>query len=58
MAETVHCTLEPSRSVTSDELQDASHIFLQYLNRSTAIVQEQFQQEVEHDSIVREEHSE
>jgi AcrR family transcriptional regulator len=55
MAETVHCTLEPSSSVTSDELQSASHIFLQYLNRSTAIVQEQFQQEMEHDSIVREE---
>ena len=58
MAEIVHCTLEPSRSVASDELQSASHIFLQYFNRSAAIVQEQFQQEVEHDSIVKEEHSE
>lgn len=47
MAETVHCTLEPGRSVPSDELQTVSHVFMQYLNRTTAVAQEQFQQELE-----------
>ena len=46
MAETVHCTLEPGRSVPSGELQSVSHIFMQYLDRDTASRQEQFQQEV------------
>ena len=47
MAETVHCTLESGRSIPSDELQTASYAFMQYLNRTTAIAQEQFQKEVE-----------
>jgi hypothetical protein len=47
MAETMHCTLEPGRSVSSDELQTASQAFMQYLNRAMAIAQEQFQQELE-----------
>ncbi len=47
MAETVHCTLEPGCSVPSDELQAVSHTFMQYLNRNMAIIQEQFQQELE-----------
>ncbi len=47
LAETVHCTLEPSRAVSSDALQTVSHAFMQYLNRAMAIAQEQFQQEVE-----------
>jgi len=46
MAETVHCTLEPDRSVPSAALQTASHAFMQYLNRDIAIVQEPFQLEV------------
>lgn len=46
MAETVHCTLESGRSVPSDELQTVSHAFMQYLNRTMVIAQEQFQQEV------------
>ncbi len=47
IAETVHCTLESGRSVPSDELQTVSHAFMQYLNRATALAQEQFQKEVE-----------
>jgi len=46
MAEAVHCTLEPGRPTRSDELQTISHIFMQYLDRDTAIRQEQYQQEV------------
>ncbi|HEX3640452.1 MAG TPA: helix-turn-helix domain-containing protein [Ktedonobacteraceae bacterium] len=46
MAETVHCTLEPDRSVASDELQTVSHTFMQYLNRDMEIVNEQFQQQL------------
>ena len=46
LAETVHRTLEPDRAVAADELQAASHILMQLLNRDTAIVQEQFQQGV------------
>ncbi len=47
MAETVHHTLEPGRTVPSDVLQTASHAFQQYLDRTTATAQEQFQQELE-----------
>jgi AcrR family transcriptional regulator len=47
MAETVHCTLESGRAVTSNELQAVSHIFILHLNRDIAFRQEQFQQEVE-----------
>lgn len=47
MAETVQCTLESGRSVSSDEYQAVSHAFMQYLNRYMAVVQEQFQQEME-----------
>jgi hypothetical protein len=47
MAETVHCTLEPDRTVPSAELQTVSQTFLQYLNHAIEIVQEQFQQELE-----------
>jgi AcrR family transcriptional regulator len=47
MAETVHCTLEAGRSVSSNELQAVSHVFMQYLNQATEIAQEQFQKEVE-----------
>ncbi len=46
IAETVHCTLEPGRTVPSDALQTVSHAFMQYLNRATAKAQEQFQQEI------------
>jgi AcrR family transcriptional regulator len=47
MAETVYCTLEAGRSVSSNELQAVSHVFMQYLNHATEIAQEQFQKEVE-----------
>jgi AcrR family transcriptional regulator len=47
LAETVHRTLEPDRVVAADELQAASQIFMQYLNRDIAIVQEKFQQALE-----------
>jgi AcrR family transcriptional regulator len=47
MAETVHCTLEAGRSVLDDALQVVSHTFMQYLDRSMAVAQEQFQQELE-----------
>jgi AcrR family transcriptional regulator len=47
IAETVHCSLEPDNSVPSDTLQTATHTFMYYLNRATATVQEQFQQEIE-----------
>ncbi len=47
LAETVRCTLEPAHAAPTDALQAASHAFTQYLNRTTAIVEEQFQQEVE-----------
>ena len=43
LAETVHCALEPSRAVPSAALQTASHAFTQYLDRSMAVAQEQFQ---------------
>lgn len=47
MAETVHCTLEAGSSVSPNELQAVSHVFMQYLNHATEIAQEQFQKEVE-----------
>jgi AcrR family transcriptional regulator len=47
LAETVRCTLEPGRAAPADALQTASHAFMQYFNRTTAIVEEQFQQEIE-----------
>jgi len=47
MAETAHCTLEPRRSVSPDELQTASLTFIQYLDRSTKVVQEQFEKEID-----------
>ncbi len=47
IAETVHRTLEPGLSVPSDALQTASDTFMHYMNRATATVQEQFQQEIE-----------
>jgi len=46
MAKTVDCTFEPGCPIPSDELQTVSHIFMQYLDRETAIRQEQYQQEV------------
>jgi AcrR family transcriptional regulator len=47
LAETVHRTLEADRAVSVDELQSVSQILMQYVNRDTAIVQEQFQQGLE-----------
>jgi hypothetical protein len=47
LAETVRCTLEPAHTAPADALQAASHAFTQYLNRTTAIVEGQFRQEVE-----------
>jgi AcrR family transcriptional regulator len=47
LAETVHRTLEPERVVAVDELQAASQLLMQYLNRDTAIIQEQFRQGLE-----------
>jgi|GEM_PF-420517 len=47
MAETVHCTLEPDRTIPSAEFQTVSQTFLQYLNHAIEIVQKQFQQELE-----------
>jgi AcrR family transcriptional regulator len=47
MAETVHRALEPDRSISPDELQIASHAFMQYVNRDVAMAQEQLQQEVQ-----------
>ena len=47
LAETVRCTLEPAHAAPADALQTASHAFMQYFNRTTAMVEEQFQQEIE-----------
>lgn len=47
MAETAHRTLESRRSAPPEELQNVSHTFMQYLDRSTKVVQEQFQKEVD-----------
>jgi AcrR family transcriptional regulator len=46
LAETVRCTLKPAHPAAADALQTASQAFMQYLNRTTALVEEQFQQEV------------
>ena len=46
LAETVHCTLEPARGSSAAGLQRASRAFLHYMDRSMAVAQEQFQQEV------------
>lgn len=42
MAETVHRTLEPDRAVPADELQNASHAFLRYLNHATKTAESSF----------------
>lgn len=47
IAETIHCTLEADRSVSPETLQAASQAFIQYLNRSLAVIQEQFRQEID-----------
>jgi len=47
MAETAHCTLEPRHSVSPEALQNASHTFIQYMERSTKVVQEQFEKEID-----------
>jgi hypothetical protein len=47
LAEMVRCTLMPAHAAPADALQTAFHAFMQYLNRTTALVEEQFQQEVE-----------
>lgn len=47
MAETIHRTLEPDRPVSPEEYQAVSQIFMQYLNRTTATAEKQFQQETE-----------
>jgi AcrR family transcriptional regulator len=47
LAETVHRTLESDRAVAAAELKSASDILMQYLDRDTAITQEQFQQGLE-----------
>jgi AcrR family transcriptional regulator len=47
LAETVHRALEPERAVAAEELQAASKVLMRYLNRDTAIVQEQLQQGLE-----------
>ncbi len=46
IAETVHCTLEPADGFSVDALQTASHNFLRYLDHTTTLMQEQFQQEL------------
>lgn len=57
MAETIHCTLEPGNIASSGALQAASHTFMDYLDRSTTIAQEQFQQELAAKPSKREESS-
>jgi AcrR family transcriptional regulator len=47
IADTVHRTLETERAVSDGELQATSHTFMQYLDRSMAVAQEQLQQGVE-----------
>jgi hypothetical protein len=41
MAETIYRTLESGRSLTPEEYQTASGIFLEYLNRSIEVGKEQ-----------------
>jgi AcrR family transcriptional regulator len=43
MAETVHRTLESGRAIEAAELQAVSRTLMQYLNRNTAIAQEQLE---------------
>ncbi|MBE3559585.1 MAG: TetR/AcrR family transcriptional regulator [Ktedonobacteraceae bacterium] len=45
LAETIHRTLETDYAVPSPALQTVSHAFMQYLNHSVAVAQEQLQQE-------------
>ena len=47
LAETVHRALESDRAITADELRSASQLLTRYLDRDTAIVQEQLQQGLE-----------
>jgi AcrR family transcriptional regulator len=47
LAETVHCTLETSRSIASDRVQIVAQAFAQYLERSLLIAQEQLQEALE-----------
>ena len=47
MAETVRCTLEPDRAAPADALQTVSHAFMHYLNRTTTLVEESSQHNVE-----------
>lgn len=47
MAETVHRALETNRPVSAPELQNVSATFMQYLSQATAVVQADFQEEVE-----------
>lgn len=46
LAETVHQALEPRRPVTPEEAQIVSDAFRQYLDRYTAVLQQQLRQEV------------
>jgi AcrR family transcriptional regulator len=50
MAETVHRSLEPDHSVSSDALQATSRAFIQYMDYAMAKVQEKFQRELLNDS--------
>lgn len=47
MAETVHCTLERDRSVSSGELKAVSQAFMRYLDHAVAVAQGKLQQELE-----------
>ena len=47
MAITIHRTLESDQPISPAEYQAVSQIFLQYLDRSTAAAEEQFQKEIE-----------
>jgi len=47
MAETVRCTLEPDGAASADALQTVSHAFMHYLNRTTTLVEESSQHNVE-----------
>jgi AcrR family transcriptional regulator len=46
LAETIHRALEPDQAAPPAELQTASRVFLEYLDRSMTTAQEQLQQEV------------
>lgn len=47
IAETIHCTLEAQRAESSDDLENVTSVFMQYLNRATETAQEEFRKEVE-----------